>query len=216
MCRAMSRTPAKVTQADIARCIRAAKQAGAAGVEIRPDGTIEIKLRQDEVVHRDKAVSNSGGLANWDDVLSGEWTAPPAKTKPRRPADRIGSGQQNNSDPLAAAYERFERGEISLSQLPPGKYPNGMRVYADGEWEAIVRSRPLGKLERAGLGAYFEADGRPGFMGGIATSEKLEVRGFIEIANPARDGHVPDYRITLAGKEAWLALSRTSGNQAKD
>ena len=40
----MSRTPAKVTQADVARAIRAAKQAGAKGVEIRPDGTIYISL----------------------------------------------------------------------------------------------------------------------------------------------------------------------------
>lgn len=40
----MSRTPAKFTQADINRSIRAAKQAGAGGVEIRPDGTIFISL----------------------------------------------------------------------------------------------------------------------------------------------------------------------------
>jgi hypothetical protein len=45
----MSRTPAKVTQADINRSIRAAKQAGAAGVEIRPDGTIFIHLRDAEI-----------------------------------------------------------------------------------------------------------------------------------------------------------------------
>ncbi len=36
----MSRTPASVTQADVARVIRAAKQAGAPGVEIRMGGTI--------------------------------------------------------------------------------------------------------------------------------------------------------------------------------
>ena len=38
----MSRTPAKFTQADIARSIRAAKQAGAAAVELRRDGAIRI------------------------------------------------------------------------------------------------------------------------------------------------------------------------------
>lgn len=38
----MSRTPARITQADVARAIRAAKQAGAGGVEIRPDGTILV------------------------------------------------------------------------------------------------------------------------------------------------------------------------------
>jgi hypothetical protein len=34
----MSRRPATVTQADIARIVRAAKQAGAAEVEVRIDG----------------------------------------------------------------------------------------------------------------------------------------------------------------------------------
>lgn len=40
----MSRTAARITQADVARSIRAAKQAGAGGVEVRPDGTIYIHL----------------------------------------------------------------------------------------------------------------------------------------------------------------------------
>jgi hypothetical protein len=40
----MSRTPARLTQADIARSIRAAKQAGAGSIELRPDGTIRISL----------------------------------------------------------------------------------------------------------------------------------------------------------------------------
>jgi hypothetical protein len=62
-------------------------------------------------------------------------------------------------------------------------------------------------LERTSLGAYFKADGKPGHIGGIATSEKLEARGFIEIASPPRDGYVPEYRITSAGKEKWLRLS---------
>jgi hypothetical protein len=44
----MSRTPARFTQADIARTIRAAKQAGAGAVEILPDGTIRIRLNSAE------------------------------------------------------------------------------------------------------------------------------------------------------------------------
>ncbi len=40
----MSRTPARITQADVARFIRAAKQAGAAAVELRPDGTMRADL----------------------------------------------------------------------------------------------------------------------------------------------------------------------------
>jgi hypothetical protein len=39
----MPRTPARVTQADVARAIRAAKQAGAGKVRILTDGTIEIE-----------------------------------------------------------------------------------------------------------------------------------------------------------------------------
>jgi hypothetical protein len=40
----MSRTAARVTQADVARCVKAAMRAGAAGVEIRRDGSIFISL----------------------------------------------------------------------------------------------------------------------------------------------------------------------------
>lgn len=41
----MSRRPAIVTQADVARAIRAAKQTGAGTVRIQPDGTILIDLQ---------------------------------------------------------------------------------------------------------------------------------------------------------------------------
>jgi hypothetical protein len=41
----MPRRAATFTQADIARAIRAAKQAGADGVEVRPDGTIIVLLK---------------------------------------------------------------------------------------------------------------------------------------------------------------------------
>jgi hypothetical protein len=38
------RRPALVTQADVGRIIRAAKKAGAATVEVRPDGTIVVHV----------------------------------------------------------------------------------------------------------------------------------------------------------------------------
>lgn len=41
----MSRTAAKFTQADVARSLRAAKQAGAGSVRLLPDGTIRIDLQ---------------------------------------------------------------------------------------------------------------------------------------------------------------------------
>jgi hypothetical protein len=40
----MPRRPARTTQADIARAIRAAQQSGAAGVDVHPDGRISILL----------------------------------------------------------------------------------------------------------------------------------------------------------------------------
>ena len=42
----MPRRPAAITQADVARVIRAAKQAGAAAVELKLDGTLVIRLIQ--------------------------------------------------------------------------------------------------------------------------------------------------------------------------
>ncbi|MGF6434370.1 hypothetical protein [Bradyrhizobium elkanii] len=44
----MSRTPARITQADVARAIRAAKQTGAGSVRIMPDGTIRIDLQPEK------------------------------------------------------------------------------------------------------------------------------------------------------------------------
>jgi hypothetical protein len=41
----MPRRPAAVTQADVARTIRAARQVGADSVEVRPDGTIVVVLK---------------------------------------------------------------------------------------------------------------------------------------------------------------------------
>ncbi len=44
----MPRRTAHITQADVARAVRAAKQAGADHVEVRPDGTILVKLSPDK------------------------------------------------------------------------------------------------------------------------------------------------------------------------
>lgn len=45
----MSRTPARIRQADVARAIRAAQQTGAGAVRIQPDGTICIDLQSQPV-----------------------------------------------------------------------------------------------------------------------------------------------------------------------
>lgn len=49
----MSRRSATFTQADIARAIRAAKQAGAESVEVRPDGAIVVLLKSAPMVPAD-------------------------------------------------------------------------------------------------------------------------------------------------------------------
>ena len=65
----MPRRPAKVTQADIARAIRAAKEAGASAVTIDGDGVIRIALT---------ASAASNKPAN---DFSQEWTPSEALTR---------------------------------------------------------------------------------------------------------------------------------------
>lgn len=48
----MPRTAATITQADVARCIRAAKQAGAGAVEVQTDGRILILLEAPASPHQ--------------------------------------------------------------------------------------------------------------------------------------------------------------------
>lgn len=48
----MPRRPAKVTQADLARAIRAAKKAGASAVSVDADGVIRIALASSAVPTR--------------------------------------------------------------------------------------------------------------------------------------------------------------------
>jgi hypothetical protein len=48
----MSRRPASVTQADIARALRAARQTGAGAVRILPDGTIRIDPQPESPVDK--------------------------------------------------------------------------------------------------------------------------------------------------------------------
>jgi hypothetical protein len=53
----MPRRPAAFTQADVARAIRAAKQAGAESVEMRADGTIVVMLKTPPIVPDDSPPS---------------------------------------------------------------------------------------------------------------------------------------------------------------
>jgi hypothetical protein len=58
----MSRRPAQVTQADIARVIRAAKQAGAVEVEIRIGGQSSILIRLSSSTGREKLLESAGEI----------------------------------------------------------------------------------------------------------------------------------------------------------
>lgn len=102
-----------------------------------------------------------------------------------------------------------------MEELPVGKYPNGMRVYADGEWEAIVKASPMRKLEVAALEIYFKAKGAIGYFKGtgLATTERLAARGYVEIVQERGGDRVPYYGITPAGEAEWLriASARTLG-----
>jgi hypothetical protein len=55
----MPRRAAAITQADVARAIRAAKQAGASEVEVRPDGTLLIRLVPASTSKPDAPVASS-------------------------------------------------------------------------------------------------------------------------------------------------------------
>jgi hypothetical protein len=57
----MPRTPAKVTQTDISRALRAARQAGAAEVAVLPDGKIVIRL-ESSTEPRPEALEVQGGI----------------------------------------------------------------------------------------------------------------------------------------------------------
>jgi len=50
----MSRRPASIAQADVARAIRAARQAGAEAVEVGRDGTITILLKAPTIAPADE------------------------------------------------------------------------------------------------------------------------------------------------------------------
>ena len=58
----MGRTPARITQADVARAIRAAKRAGAGSVRILLDGTIQIDLTAPSGEKIEKAVEPERGI----------------------------------------------------------------------------------------------------------------------------------------------------------
>lgn len=58
----MSRRPAAITQADVARAIRAAKQAGAASVEVSVGDRAKIVIRLQPSTDEESALEETGGV----------------------------------------------------------------------------------------------------------------------------------------------------------
>lgn len=208
--------PLPFTQASLARAIRGVEKAGKFVIGVKPDGTLIISDKPFDVASLlpTEPEQSTARARRFGDYLNGGHVAD--EPNMRSFGERLGNQQRRSSPtlesgPLAAAFARWEQGEITLDQLPPGRYPNGMRVYANGEWEAIVRNRPLGKRELASLKAYFDADGSPNFRnGGPDTNERLQIRGLVEISDEPPEGRAPHYRITTAGKVEWQRLSTKS------
>jgi hypothetical protein len=65
----MPRRAATITQADVARTIRAAKQAGAERVEVHPDGTISVVLRDAPITALPMSPSENPEPAQQDIIL---------------------------------------------------------------------------------------------------------------------------------------------------
>jgi hypothetical protein len=148
-----------------------------------------------------------GGERNeWDDVAADAPVTRQGETTRNRLRALTGTAHYDTD-----AYEQWLKGEIR--QLPPGKYPGGLRVYAEGEWEAIVRASPMQKRDLVALEAYFNAKGTIGYVrgGGLLTTERLAARGYVEVTQRREDGRVPFYGITPAGQAEWLRISGKFG-----
>jgi hypothetical protein len=65
----MPRRAATFTQADVARAIRAAKQAGAEAVEMRPDGSIVVLLKCLPVASEHGQIPVHNGQISHDIIL---------------------------------------------------------------------------------------------------------------------------------------------------
>lgn len=84
------------------------------------------------------------------------------------------------------------------------------KFYKEGEWEALIRSRPLGVREKRALEGYFCGKGQTNLEvngAGPGTIDRLVARGFIEVVAERGDGRMPYYGVTPIGEAAWQALS---------
>ena len=120
---------------------------------------------------------------------------------PRRFGDRISrSNVQADQKWCPPEYEMY-RGEDWFKDA---------KFYKEGEWEALICSRPLGIREKRAPEGYFLGKGNTKLDvngAGPETIERLVARGFIEFVAERGEGRVPYYGITTAGEAAWQALN---------
>jgi hypothetical protein len=199
MCWVMTKRAVRFTQADVARCIRAAQQCGADQVLILPDGTIKIKLGRDEETHL-------------EDPTESKWADRPAEPPRRRIGDRIGGGADQSEArprPDNGPRRRTKGGwgfhvKIDDPKVIESYRAAGLEVYEDGEVEELIRGSAMGKRETAALGGFFRARGEPTSVkgAGLQITRRLVIRGYIE-----SHGNDDKHRITPNGEAAWLAIA---------
>jgi hypothetical protein len=129
--------------------------------------------------------------------------------QPRRFGDRINgkvSAASQSQQWCPPEFEKY-RGEEWFAST---------KFYKEGEWEALVRSRPLGKKEKLGLEGYVRGKGQSKLRvkgAGPDTIERLLIRGYIEVESERGEGKVPYYGVTVAGEEAWREASGVATGQ---
>jgi hypothetical protein len=146
------------------------------------------------------------------DILPGEGESESGSDWSDISTDAYGYENTTRSKPipaLAPRYLELAKEDNDSQRTLERMVEEGLaRVWEPGEWEAEVRSRPLGKRERAALRAFYEAQNEPPqyIKGtGLDTTERLAARGFVAVVEKRGD-RVPFYRITADGRAAWLKL----------
>jgi predicted DNA-binding transcriptional regulator AlpA len=146
----------------------------------------------------DRAFESLSGADESDPYVAAVERALP---KERRFGDRLLAGQKAIDEKWCPPeYEKY-RGEDWFKTA---------KFYKEGEWEALIRSRPLGIREKRALEGYFCGKGQSKVEvngAGPGTIDRLVARGFIEVVAERGEGRMPYYGITPAGEIAWQALS---------
>jgi hypothetical protein len=119
-------------------------------------------------------------------------------------------GRLARRDPKIGLKERLD----AVLNKPTSPEPWKPREYADGEWEALVRERPLGLNEKRALSGFYAKRGERAsiiFGCGPKTIERLVARGFIKVVGHSNEAFIDTCKITPEGEAAWLAIADREG-----